>query len=250
MFRNVVQGLDPIDVEVLASKLSERRRQVRVRCYCRVKVTTSEGDTFRATVTDIGIDGMRLRSPIGIKPRSKLVIEYAHGEAEKAGGDICCEVVWVNKVANAFVAGVVYRDTAENRRRSWVMSLLQELGFDESKTFQRRRHIRAEGMIPARLFYEGDRIDGMVVNLGLGGALMEGEADLTEGTSVELSMCLWRILPALNLKGTLLNCRSESISERFLYSIKFSELSASQLKLLGNYVIYLINQTSPLPTRR
>lgn len=242
MLRNKIQGLEATDPHIERYSLAERRRRVRVRCYVRVRLDRA-GTGDKAIVTDIGMEGVRLKTALPLETNDQVVIIYPEEHPGGELGKVACRVVWVQQVRDQIVAGLTYSDTRDNMRRSWVKFVLEELGFDESRTFQKRKFIRAEGTIPARL-HDTEVTKGRVLNLGLGGALLESPQPMEVGHEVDLEICLWRILPALSLRCQVLQTRQEHPGGPYLHSLLFMGLDADQVKLLGNYVIYLINQTS------
>ena len=48
----------------------------------------------------------------------------------------------------------------------------------------------------------------------------------------------------IHLRGLVIDVKQEPGTGLFLHSVQFSSLEADQVKLLGNYVINMINQTS------
>lgn len=241
MLRNKIQGLEATDPDVAQFDLAERRRRVRVRCYVRVQLQDGKQQAG-AVVTDIGMEGVRLKTPLPLEPEQQVVLVYPDETQGNELGKVVCRTVWVKQARDQSIAGLTYSDTRENMRRSWVKYVLEELGFDEKRTFQRRKLIRAQGEVPARVFAD-QAFGGKVLNLGLGGALLQCDEPLAIGQEVELEICLWRILPALKLGCKVVASREEAPGGPRLHSMLFSGLAPEQIKLLGNYVIYLINQS-------
>lgn len=246
MLRNVIQSIEALEPKDISENLAERRRALRIRSYCLVQLAV-DGEQHKGTVTDIGLEGIRLKSlsaPLVIG--AEVAVSYPKSTPGFELGVVRCVVLWSQKVGREMVAGLRYNDTKENMRRSWVRYVLTELGFDEARTYQRRRHIRVDGSIPARLFQGEESLvpDARVVNLGIGGALVETRNEVPKGIDADLEISLWRILPTLCLSGAILDVRQEPGTGFFLVSIQFGALQADQIKLLGNYIINLINQTS------
>lgn len=128
--------------------------------------------------------------------------------------------------------------------RSWVRYVLQELGFDENATYQKRRLLDQKA-IPARVLHgDAPMNDARVTSLGISGALLESRHELPRGSRIEIEMSLWRILPTLAVPAQVLNVREDPQTRTFLHSMQFGTLEPGQIRLLGNYVINQINQTS------
>ncbi|MCA9793750.1 MAG: PilZ domain-containing protein [Candidatus Eremiobacteraeota bacterium] len=234
MLRNKIQAIESDDPQYSQLTLEERRRRLRVRCYVKVDL----GEVGRGIVTDLSMEGVRIKLSQPLAEGDEVSIRYH----ESGQGDVRCRTVWTKQEREQTVAGLAYHDSGENMRRSWVKYVLEGLGFDESKTFQRRKHIRAEASIPARVLSE-PRQKGRVLNIGMGGALLETDTPLVPEDRILLEVCQWRILPALAVEAGVLQTRQEKSGGPYLSSLLFLEMEPEQVKLLGNYVIHLINQT-------
>jgi hypothetical protein len=246
MLRNVIQSIEALDPRDLPENLAERRRALRIKTYCHVEVSV-EGQNYKGIVTDMGLEGMRLKSqtaPLVVGLEVNLRCQQPMGVGEL--GVVRCQVLWVQRVGREFVAGLRYADTRDNMKRSWVRHLLQELGFDDSRTFQRRRHMRVDGFIPARIFFGEESLlpDPRVINLGIGGALVESRHETPAEQDVELEISLWRILPTLCLPARIIEVRQEPGNGIYLHCLQFGDLTPEQIRLLGNYIINFINQSS------
>lgn len=234
MFKNQIQGLQSAG----GATLEERRRMIRVRCYCHVEVQDGQ-EKVKGVVTDLGVDGLRLKCPIKLSEGANVNITYP------GKGGVQCQVIWSTPHPRYVesVSGLKYEDTSENLRQSWVRQMLQELGFDESKVYTRRKFIRANASIPARLEApDKSQLNARVVNLGVGGALVELEEEFPHQTILQLDMSLWRILPTLQLPAMVLNSRRDE-NGKVLSGLRFGELNPQQVELLGKYVVYLLQNT-------
>jgi hypothetical protein len=246
MLRNVIQSIESMEAPEISQTLAEKRRSLRVRSYAKVELEL-EGELHKAVVTEIGVDGLRLKiMDIPLDQAQELVISAQISEEELESGPVRAAVAWTQKNGRDTIAGCRFVDSRENMRRSWVRFLLQEIGFDESRIYQRRKHLRVDSAIPARLIENQVGVcDGKVVNLGIGGALVETAEALTKGSSLELEMSLWRILPTLRLPARVLDSRPDALSGQHLSSLQFANLESPQIKTLGNYIINMINMANP-----
>lgn len=253
MLRNKIQGLEATDPDFPQLSLAERRTKLRVRTYIRSEFTIKE-HRASAIVTDISLDGMRIRCAQELVEGDRLEVHFNDSKNKDSSGSVHCQVVWVTGFGQPgstnFEAGLTFdNNNDEEMEKSWVRYLLEQLGFDESKTFQRRKYLRANGSVPARVFRSTDEesLAGEVVNLGVGGALLSSSSALPTDAMIHCEICLWRILPALRLPCRVLSVREEPSSEgeepTFLHSLIFLGMDTEQVKLLGNYVIFLINQS-------
>lgn len=258
MLRNKIQGLEATDPDFPQLSLTERRKKLRVRTYIRLEYATEEGRSS-AIVTDLSLDGLRMRCQKPLKNGEKVEVFFPDSSEKASTGSVRCKAVWLKDLEQgqagrgfgrpAYEAGLSFEDSRDNMQRSWVKYVLEQLGFDENKTFQKRRYLRAQGSIPARVFtvHNGEALSGEVVNLGVGGALLALDSPLAKEQQIHCEICLWRILPPLRLP-----CRVMAVVEdtepgeatpRYHHSLLFLGMDTEEVKLLGNYVIFLINQS-------
>lgn len=258
MLRNKIQGLEATDPDFPQLSLAERRKKLRVRTYIRLEIRVSDTKAS-AIVTDLSLDGMRLRCNYQLEKGDRVEVTFLSEGDESAPGSVFCHVVWVTEFGPpgraTYEAGLSFEQAEEESedQESWVKYILGQLGFDEKQTFQKRRYLRAAGRVPARVFtaHNEESLNGEIVNVGVGGALLSSEQALTADTLIHCEICLWRILPALRLPCKVLSVREEEPEEKggkptYLHSLLFIAMDTEQVKLLGNYVIYLINQSEEL----
>lgn len=250
MLRNKIQGLEATDPDFPQLSLAERRKKLRVRTYIRLEIATDDG-RVSAIVTDLSLDGMRMRCQQAVREGDKVEVFFPDGQDPENTGSVRCRVVWVQELRqvgrSSYEAGLSFEDSRDNMKRSWVRYVLEQLGFDENKTFQKRKFLRVKGQIPARIFTVNpqDPSAGEVVNLGVGGALLALDSPLERDSQIHCEICLWRILPALRLPCRVLNVREDQEQPgRHLHSLLFLGMDTEEVKLLGNYVIFLINQSA------
>lgn len=250
MLRNKIQGLEATDPDFPQLSLAERRKKLRIKTYIRLQIRLDSGPGL-ATVTDLSLDGMRLKTSHPLREGQEVEVFFPEDCGDSVGS-VICKIVWVNALGlpgkATTEAGLSFLDNPEKMERSWVKYVLDQLGFDQQITFQKRRFLRANGRIPARAFtsLDGEGSPGEILNIGIGGALLALEDPLMENLQIHCELCLWRILPALRLPCRVLSVKLEDEDDedtRFLHALLFLGMDTEQVKLLGNYVIYLINQS-------
>ncbi len=229
------------------SKAEERRRLIRLRCNYEVQCVFEETQ-FTANILDMGLNGMRLRMQERIKPGSTVFV-YHPAQVDRTENEyVLCLVRWSRKRRDSeeIEAGLQYADTPGNMRRSWVKFLLKELGFDERAIYTRRKLIRAKSLLTAVLFstVDGHKLEGKVLNLGVGGALFESSTTYPPKTQVRLRIPAWGKLKPLDLPGVVLHSKRPNPSGNYLTSVRFEDLRSPQLKLLGQYVLQLLKETT------
>lgn len=248
MLRNVIQSIESMDAQEISQSLTEKRRGVRVKSYAQVRAHLGEQD-HKAIVTELGVDGLRFKSmEAPLAQGQEVELRYASEVEGAEAGPVRVQVAWVQKSGRDLVAGARYVDSRENMRRSWVRFLLMEIGFDDTRTYQRRKFIRVDASIPSRIFQESEVLisEARLVNIGIGGCLLESADSLEKDREVTVEMSLWRILPTLRLPASVIESRQDAETGLCLTSLKFGSMDSAQIKLLGNYVINMINQSSPI----
>ena len=185
----------------LIAPAAERRNTMRVDCCYQVECTRPEG-SFKASVINMGLGGMRLLSA------QELQAEECFSVQQADMGSLSVRVVWCRprSTGDNFETGVVYRDGLEQLENSWVKGALRRLGFETRSLYERRRTLRARISVQADLTLAGKVYGCTMLDLGLGGALVETPKPILgvqEGAKVNL---------AVQLEG------AEPLSARIVYS--------------------------------
>lgn len=223
----------------------ERRQRLRLRCYYPV-VIRAEGAEFRSVVTDLGPAGLRVKFVQPLKEGAKVTITFEGSHPEYDRSTVHCQAVWcrTRKFSGDRVAGFAYDEPPEELNRSWVRFVLDTLGFrDGGAEPQRRRWIRAEWALPGLL--EAEEFSGQVrvVNLGVGGALLQSDEELTDGQPAVVSIGPWEELPVLRLEGQLVGNREDPLLSVQLHRLEFTSLPPGKLELLGVYILKVLRET-------
>jgi hypothetical protein len=251
MLRNKIQGVEATDPDFPQLSLAERRQKLRVRTYIRLDMQV-RGEKSSAIVTDLSLSGMRIKTSFELEQGDVVEVAFPDSENRLRTGALKCDVVWITALGpsgrTTYEAGLSFEINAVERNDSWVKYVLEQLGFDQSKTFQKRKYLRASGQVPARIFTSDPEqtMSGEVLNLGVGGALLASEKSLEKDDLIHCEICLWRILPALRLPCKVMGVRKDqSLGDKnphYLHSLLFLGMDTEQVKLLGNYIVHLINQ--------
>ncbi|MFN8612127.1 MAG: PilZ domain-containing protein [Vulcanimicrobiota bacterium] len=206
----------------------ERRSLVRLKCSYRSIYSNGEG-RFPGTITDLGEGGLALSSREAIKVGQAIKVFCPFVDVEGPNDPIDGEVCWTNVTGGLHIAGIRFNVTPH----SWVFSVLQLLGFSSLSSRSKRRWVRAECKLPARL---GER-QVEVANLGVGGALLLAKPRLELGEH-SIVVGPYLKLEELRLEGTVLEPREDG-----LQPFEFRELSGPQLKVLGLYLKALLRRS-------
>ena len=183
MLRNKIQGVEATDPDFPQLSLAERRQKLRVRTYIRLDMQV-RGEKSSAIVTDLSLSGMRIKTSFELEQGDVVEVAFPDSENRLRTGALKCDVVWITALGpsgrTTYEAGLSFEINAVERNDSWVKYVLEQLGFDQSKTFQKRKYLRASGQVPARIFTSDPEqtMSGEVLNLGVGGALLASEKSL------------------------------------------------------------------------
>lgn len=208
----------------------ERRSLVRLKCSYR-SIYCSGQERLPGTITDLGEGGLALssREPLKVGQAVKVFCPFVdvEGPNDPVEGEVC----WTSALGDLHNSGIRFQVTPH----SWVFSVLQLLGFSSLSSRSKRRWVRAECQLPARV---GDR-QVEVANLGVGGLLLQARPRLTAGEQ-SIVVGPYLKLEELRLEGSMLEPREDG-----LQPFEFRELSGPQLKLLGLYLKALLRRSFP-----
>ncbi|MCA9794394.1 MAG: PilZ domain-containing protein [Candidatus Eremiobacteraeota bacterium] len=225
----------------------ERRHLVRLKCCIPVELFHS-GEGFSATVVDMGMKGMQVRTRTKFEPGAEVSVMHGSESPEFKLRTVRCKVVWcrARRFSQDVVLGVSYHDSNENLDASWIRYLLNCLGLDETTIRQRRQHIRVDASIMTDIYHEeGNRLaSGQLVNMSLGGCLVQIPQHVEPSTPVSLEIGPFSSLPVLKVKGKSLDSREDERLGGYLCSVEFNELEAFEVKRVGDYVIRLLQESS------
>lgn len=243
MLKEILDGLKTL-VGGRGGDTDEKRRLIRLKC--RYPVTCSlEKRAFLATVVDMGLQGMRLEFPERVKAGQEIHVTYNSDAPTFTVDTVRCRAAWCRKGrAGKIEVGVRYEETPANLEHSWVKVILRELGFDEKSIFQRRRQRRAVAMLPAHVDRGTGRVAARVLNLGVGGALLQAEDFLDKGQRLTLEIGPALGLPILVARAEVVNCRYEPQSRSWFAGLRFRDLGGRQLDLLSRYLVNLLGSAA------
>ena len=206
----------------------ERRSLVRLKCSYRSIYAHGE-NRFPGTITDLGEGGLALSSRDPLKVGQMIKVFCPFVDVDGPNAPIEGEICWTRELGELTNAGLRFTVTSH----SWVFSVLQLLGFSSLSSRSKRRWVRAECKLPARV---GDH-EVQVENLGVGGALVKAKPALAVGAAT-ITVGPYLKFEALKVEGTLGETRDDG-----LQAFEFRELDGSQLKLLGLYLKALLRRS-------
>ncbi len=237
---SMVAGLKSFGVD--SEKTPDRRRSIRV--HSQLAVDFSLGDrSGQAQVVNIGLGGLHLY--LDIEPERGDIItllDPASGRAKPVG--IKCAVQWVRKMPRStrLLVGVNYDEKPENLSRSRLAQMLSELGFLENLLYSRRRKRRVKARLQVGVNAKAQELEGIILNIGVGGVLLECKQELASDAPLTLSIGPAGRLYALTVAGEVRHCQTGEGG--WQYGIRFLHLNPDQVKLLGKYVLEQLKEES------
>jgi hypothetical protein len=119
----------------------------------------------------MGLGGMRLLVPKRLPNGSILTL----AQKDLGSGEVETRVIWTRQLRSGEVeTGLAYEGPPARLEQSWIKPALQRLGFEIMPEQERRQHVRVNLSAAGRLEVGDHRRPCTVVDLGLGGALVEG----------------------------------------------------------------------------
>ena len=220
----------------------ERRKLVRLRCSYEVKVSYKD-KKFKATVVDIGVQGLKLRTGQPLKVGDKLKLAAPSPISGTPSQPVEGKVAWVKSPGRSYLtyAGLVFTTSKEEMGQSWVKIFLKELGFTPKSIFTNRRFVRADCFLTCKFTIpESGRVvtQARVYNLGVGGMLLESPYDIPLKVPLEIEFAPPEGLSILTLVANPV--KSVKDGKVRLIGFEFDDLSQPQLDILSKYLKKLL----------
>lgn len=252
MLKSLIEGIKSF-IGVNQPTGDETRDRARVLCRYAVDCATAPGAVpFRAQVVDVSRSGMRLEGTGQVAKGDKLYIAYVPpvtSEAVPANEPVEVEVMWSRKRSHdgKILTGVRYC-SQEQTSRSWVNSVLEEVGLSaDGGGSQRRRHIRLATALRAELRERdtGQHIaEGKVANLSVGGTLVQTEQQVEEGSQVLVLVSPYNNFPIFSVPAKVMSVRYDPDEGQTFVSLQFTNVSARQVKTLKRFMFNLLKGRS------
>lgn len=197
-------------------------RRALVRLPCKIQAQLSDGATeMTVAVSDISLKGIRVESPEKLA-KGKQVKVLGKGAN---GGPVQCKVLWAKQVDKHWSCGLEYSDSQQNMATSWVKEALLKLGFTKGKASERRKHLRLPASTQVRAALanlSGDVLtDGMLINLGAGGALVAVKVEVPPGTRVRIQIDPIGVVAPLDITGVIRSAKRNVRSQNYYHGIRF-----------------------------
>lgn len=186
---------------------SDRRSTLRIPCGIDASLEHS-GKTVPVVVEDIGLQGLRLLV-LG-KVRKGSIVELS--APDKPGEPVRCRIEWKREHPQGFVTGASFKDSAEQLSRSWLFQEVKSIGEEAVETKKRRRGVRVICNTSAQLKVQGEKIEINMIDLGLGGALIEGEGlEFQKGDTFRLAVGPLEELPRMVVNGSVVTVHQREL---------------------------------------
>lgn len=218
MFKGLMNLLAPVS----GVPSDERRDTIRLTCSIDVAMNAG-GKSYPATVVNVSLTGLCLELDAKIKAQQAVVLER-----EEFGQPLEGQAVWCRSSRNnsKHQVGVMYKVDQQMLRASWLTPALKQLGFKSEMISEKRKLLRVPGQLECQLKgMTGDTYThGKMLDLSVGGALVEGEVELPENLQIQFEIEPLGSLKPLEGVARVVNCYRESEEENWRCGIRFTEV--------------------------
>lgn len=221
-------------------KYSDRRSALRIPCDIDCQIKDKAGKLMEGKIVDIGLRGLRLVVPGQLRKGSQ--IELCSRTADQ-GAVVKCRIEWKTKAADGNQAGASFQDSEDALAHSWLIEEVKAIGSEAQQTSQRRRGVRVICDLPVRLSHAADKREGVLLDLGLGGALVECAGDpLKVKEDVRLDFG-----PLAELSKVAIIARVVAVYDRHTprYGVRFDTFKDGGVTDLDRYLAHLLNESAP-----
>lgn len=206
----------------------EKRRVLRSPCDW--PACLRQGDeSWIGKARDVSSRGLRMSIPLQASVRRGELVELQtlrpvrEPLRDLAEGKIC----WVRRSKGECLVGVSFANLKEIEH-SWLYSLLASVFHKDSD--QKRTSLRVSCSMAVHLRGAGGLVPGQLLDLSIGGALLECEQSYSSGSTIEMTLGPWAPLPALKIA-----CKVQRIlkpGELFRYGVRFQVGDGNRQALL------------------
>ena len=221
---------------------SDRRGTLRIPCRLEARLRTS-GEEVEADVVDIGLRGLCLL--IKGKVRKGSVVDLLPRQSEEQ--PVKCKIQWKKKHSDGFLSGVSFQDDKESLSRSWLFEEVKAIGLEAVETEQRRSGVRVICNTPAQLKHGNERREVSMVDVGLGGALIESDGEtLKSGDKVRLEFG-----PLEELPRVAVNCEVVTTYKREppRYGLRIDTFFDGGVTDIEQYLTHFFTPATDAPIR-
>ena len=215
---------------VMKPNLEDNRSRARARCHIPVSCQTPDG-ALVCSLKDISTHGARILTDKKLRKGSAVLLLPPKGSAEEDKA-IKCKVRWAKRYHGEYYIGLVFRAPNSD---SWLKLLLKELGLSLTAPTQRRKFVRFPTEMNAKLRMFNQIFDTRVIDLSMGGALINAHKNINPGTKFTLALPPNPKAPKVNLP-CIATKTQQAKNGRLVCSVQFENLSTEER---GNLVKHL-----------
>ncbi|MDQ7822273.1 MAG: PilZ domain-containing protein [Candidatus Eremiobacteraeota bacterium] len=231
--------------DFLKSRLSEKRVVPRISCELKGS-TIIKGIKINFRITDVSMEGLKTEcyeefprdySFLLIVEPPSLLLEHRH---EKVLDSLLVKVAWRRKRKGklGFHMGLVIVDPQENKKKSWVARIFEELGVIDELALQKREDMRIAADFPVICKEStGKTARGVIKNISLGGVFVVSDTMIPEGQIVALALENDRRFRKIFFRGKVVRAGYHELSDKWLLGIQFDGLSQKEFKALGSLIL-------------
>lgn len=229
--------------------LREKRNIPRIVCNIKAYTRIQNKPLF-LRITDVGIKGLKVESFIKFPVESSfnITVETDTGTLSYGGFNrdtLLVKVAWCRKqrYGDAYNIGLLFADSAENIKNSWVNYIFREFGFEEDLSIKKRESIRIPVEIPVICTnYAGITYQGTIQNIGMGGVLVKSGEEIPAGEKIALTIGPYKTFKRFSLQGKALRNKFIERTFQWLTAIQFIELTPRQYKTLGKMILDILRE--------
>lgn len=212
--------------------IPERRQTIRVDCCYQISCSI-QGEELGGSVSDMGLGGMRLLIPRRLPNGTIITLE----QKDLGSGAVEARVIWTRQLRSGEVeTGLAYEGPPARLEQSWIKPALQRLGFEIMPEQERRQHVRVNLSAAGHLNMHNRQIPCTVVDLGLGGALVEGPPPLDGMQAGDTCMLTVQIPDCEPLAASLVYLNEVDTGWRGGLRFEPDRLTRAQARLVEGYL--------------
>ncbi|MDQ7821562.1 MAG: PilZ domain-containing protein [Candidatus Eremiobacteraeota bacterium] len=228
--------------------LREKRGIPRISCSINARARLNDRNRH-FTITNLSLNGIRMESPIRLSTGLTFPLSVDAGAAALENSSfeyttLRVKVVWCRKkrYSPLFIAGLSFTDREDILERSWVHYVFHRMGFDPESIFMPRGNLRIFSSFPVSCIGDNKVSDGIIINIGLGGLLMESTVDFSPQASVTLAIGPYKGFRKLTAGGKVIRSTPLEKKKEKLVAIEFETMPPREYKELGRLLLALLSE--------
>ncbi|MHB2021065.1 MAG: PilZ domain-containing protein [Candidatus Xenobia bacterium] len=232
----------------------ERRGAWRVQRRVGMLGIRGGGEKVHLLAINFGPGGLRAESPIRLKLQEPLTVRVNRpGKGEKAmhlddaRDQVTVKVVWCQKAQANYHVGLAFCGGQSENEQAAARFLLEDCGVTIKSPKEKRRAPRTNpgGLSGFYASRDGRMHQVTVLDLAIGGALLESQHPAESGSTVNVKIFLSRDQPALDCKATVVRVRAGNTPRTHAIGVSFTEVQKDHKDRLIKYLSRQL-KTTPL----